>query len=130
MTINSNSPVCAVTFENFFKMRDHKREAHPKKKQQCEHCGEHVTSLKTQLQGVVTGYSGSPGPRMLSRCSGRLAGGQTGADGWDTAQLVAVCQRDKVAVSCKADIMISWTNWKPSSYSTVKAQIAARNKAA
>ena len=91
---------------------------------------QHVTSLETQLQGVVTGYSGSPGPRMLSRCRGRWAGGQTGADGWDTAQLVAVCQRDKVAVSCKADIMISWTNWKPSSYSTVKAQIAARNKAA
>ena len=90
---------------------------------------QHVTSLETQLQGVVTDYSGSPGPRMLSRCRGRWAGGQTGADGWDTAQLVAVCQRDKVAVSCKADIMNSWTNWKPSSYSTVKAQIAARNKA-
>ena len=30
-------------------MRDHKREAHPKKKQQCEHCGEHVTSLKTHI---------------------------------------------------------------------------------
>ena len=34
-----------------------------------------------------------------------------------------------VAVICKADIMNSWTNWKPSSYSTIKAQIAARNKA-
>ena len=66
---------------------------------------QHVTSLKTQLQGLVTDYSGSPGPRMLSICRRRWAGGPTGAGGWDsgtvgqwdTAKLVAACQSDMVA---------------------------------
>ena len=43
---------------------------------------------------------------------------------------MVVCQSDKVAAGCKADIMHSWTSWKLSSYSTIKTEIADMNDAA
>ena len=43
---------------------------------------------------------------------------------------MVVCQSDKVAAGCKADIMNSWTSWKLSSYSTIKTEIADMNDAA